>query len=84
MADLNGIEQIQANLELIQQGNYPSQYFEDFLFKMVDFAKNQMLEGSGSPEGVVTAPKRSRYTDLTGLQAYYKTTTTGNTGWITV
>ena len=37
--------------------------------------------GSGSPEGVVTAPVGSLYTDTTNGVLYIKETGTGNTGW---
>lgn len=40
--------------------------------------------GSGSPEGVVTAPPGSIYTDITGsvvIAQYTKATGVGNTGW---
>lgn len=43
------------------------------------------IEGTGSPEGVVTAPRRTRFyrTDgAAGTLLYVKTTTTGNTGWV--
>lgn len=42
--------------------------------------------GTGSPEGVVTAPVGSRYTRIdgsTGTTFYVKETGTGNTGWAT-
>ena len=43
--------------------------------------------GSGTPEGVVTAPQYSIFTRTDGGQGtklYVKTTTTGNTGWVAV
>lgn len=45
----------------------------------------QEIEGDGSPEGVITAPRRTRYYNRTGSAGtllYVKTTTTGNTGWV--
>lgn len=45
----------------------------------------EFLEGNGSPEGVVTAPRTARYFNRTGgagTWLYVKTTTTGNTGWV--
>lgn len=39
------------------------------------------LSGTGSPEGVVTAPVGSEYTDTTTALEYRKATGTGNTGW---
>jgi hypothetical protein len=38
--------------------------------------------GSGSPEGSVTAPVGSLYTDSTGGKLYVKATGTGDTGWV--
>jgi hypothetical protein len=43
--------------------------------------------GAGSPEGVVTATTGSQYTNTTigavsGSRLYYKTTASGNTGWV--
>ena len=87
MADLNVLEQLQFELRIIQENGTSNLYFEDFLFNLVNFAKNRMLEGDGSPEGVVEAPKRSQYFDRTGgagARLYYKTTDTGNTGWVVV
>lgn len=43
------------------------------------------LEGVGTPEGVITAERGTRYfrTDgAAGTFLYVKTTTTGNTGWV--
>ena len=42
------------------------------------------IEGVGSPEGVVTASRGARFfrTDGgSGTTLYYKSTTSGNTGW---
>lgn len=40
------------------------------------------IEGSGSPEGVVTAAKYKQYFDTVGEDMYTKTTNgTVNTGW---
>jgi hypothetical protein len=40
------------------------------------------FEGSGSPEGVVTAPVSSSYRDTTNGTWYIKATGSGNTGWL--
>jgi hypothetical protein len=37
--------------------------------------------GSGSPEGVVTAPVGSLFSDVTGANLWFKTSGAGNTGW---
>ena len=44
-----------------------------------------LYKGIGDPNGVVTAPETSLYWDVTDPNApvqYYKTTASGNTGWI--
>ncbi|MGN7818774.1 glycosyl hydrolase family 28-related protein [Chitinophaga sp. 22536] len=41
----------------------------------------QYSSGSGSPEGAVTAPVGSWYSDTTNGLPYFKKTGTGNTGW---
>lgn len=38
-------------------------------------------QGSGSPEGVITATRGSEYTDTSTGLLWNKTTTSGNTGW---
>lgn len=42
---------------------------------------NNYKEGNGSPEGVVTSPRTSLYSDLTNGKLYFKAIGTGNTGW---
>lgn len=45
----------------------------------------EFSEGDGSPEGVLTARRMSRYYNRTGAAGtflFVKTTTTGNTGWV--
>lgn len=39
-----------------------------------------IFDGSGSPEGVVTAPPGSLYSDIAG-PTYQKVAGAGNTGW---
>lgn len=41
-------------------------------------------DGSGSPEGVVTAPVGTLYRDTSGGDLYIKATGSGNTGWTEV
>jgi len=48
---------------------------------------NTILEGSGSPEGVLAADPKTLYMDTAGTAGnilYIKKTGTGNTGWIGV
>lgn len=42
----------------------------------------QWSEGSGSPEGAVTAKGGSLYSDNTGFRLYVKQSASGNTGWV--
>ena len=43
-----------------------------------------LMQGSGSPEGVVTAAKGIMYADVDNAALYIKSTSTGNTGWIMI
>lgn len=46
---------------------------------------SRVMQGSGSPEGVVTAPVGALYTDSAGgagTTLYVKESNTDNTGWI--
>lgn len=43
--------------------------------------KNVFIQGNGSPEGNVEAPKGILYIDASYAALYIKTTATGNTGW---
>ena len=52
----------------------------DSITDLVDFL--EILEGSGTPEGSVTAARRKQYLDTVGNILYIKTTQTGNTGWV--
>lgn len=56
-------------------------YLENFLYL------REILMGSGSPEGVVSATPTTLYMDTAGLSGsilYIKQSGTGNTGWILV
>lgn len=48
---------------------------------MAEENSNLIYSGNGSPEGVVTAPVNSVYSDLQNAEVYYKTSGDGNTGW---
>ena len=45
---------------------------------------NTTAEGTGSPEGVLTANPNKFYRDMAGPNLYWKSTGTGNTGWLLV
>ena len=50
--------------------------------KLINF--NTVAEGSGSPEGVVTALPNKFYRDEDVPNLYWKSTGTGDTGWLLV
>jgi len=45
---------------------------------------NTIVDGSGSPEGVLTAEPNKLYRDTAGPNLYWKSTGSGNTGWLLV
>ena len=53
--------------------------------RMVDWmqaiSRLSVLEGNGSPEGVITAQRTRWYYDIANDDIYFKTTSGGNTGW---
>ena len=66
----------------------PTQRFAEWIEEMTRQVNDSiMLSGSGSPEGVITAPPKKLYMDTSGTAGnilYVKQTGTGNTGWILV
>lgn len=42
----------------------------------------EILDGTGSPEGVVTAQLKRMYLNTATAKLYIKTTDGGNTGWV--
>ena len=57
----------------------PLQHFFQLL---ENIAKLEILDGSGSPEGVVEAGIKRQYLDTQNSVLYIKTTDGGNTGWV--
>ena len=51
-------------------------------FNPFGFTGAEIRNGTGSPEGVVSADPGSLYLDNGGGPPYYKNTGTGNTGWV--
>jgi len=52
---------------------------------LVAAGQTVLFSGSGSPEGVVTASAPAIYIDLANTaepKLYFKTSGTGNTGWV--
>jgi len=70
-------------IDVIAEEGRATQDFSGFLNNV---SKIMTISDSGSPEGVVTALKRTFYMDddaiaTPGTFLYIKTTETGNTGW---
>ena len=55
-----------------------ARFFEDVV-RALDAL--QIIDGTGSPEGVVTAGFKKLYLDTAANTLYIKTTATGDTGW---
>lgn len=71
---------IDQNQDIVEE-NKPSAYFVSFLYE------REILIGTGSPEGVVTATPSRLYMNDAGTAGnilYIKKSGTGNTGWILV
>ena len=64
----------------------PTLRFSEYLREMTRLVNlSTPIQGTGSPEGVVTAEVSQRYMDTTGSSEavlYVKQTGSGNTGWI--
>jgi hypothetical protein len=75
-------------VSIVNKDGTPSLRFAEFceeLTRQVNF--NEIISGTGSPEGVVTASPKKLYMDDSGTAGnilYIKKTGTGNTGWILV
>ena len=73
----------------VQQGTWritreTAQWLQGYL-SAVNRLNDQVLAGSGSPEGVVTAPIGTLYSRSdggAGTSLYVKESGTGNTGWV--
>jgi len=66
---------------ITDKGEKPSREFEAYLYE------REILQGSGSPEGVVVATPTRLYMNTAGTAGnilYIKKSGTGNTGWILV
>lgn len=62
----------------------PTQVFYRLLSSLVDFLNNQpvILDFNGNPEGNVTARFKDQCWDTANNKLYFKSTSTGNTGWV--
>ncbi len=79
---------LERNSALVNDGNLTTQRGYEFLEELTDLAnQNETAQGTGSPEGVLTALPGKQYMDLTGISGmvlYVKQTGSGNTGWVLV
>lgn len=66
-------------VEMYFNGNQITQRFHQWI---TDINDRQTLESDGSPEGIIEATKLALCIDTTNDNLYYKSTETGNTGWI--
>lgn len=67
------------------QGGMATRRLADWQDQVTRRVNNIVLEGSGTPEAIVDAPKLTFYFDTVAETLYIKTTVIGdNTGWVTV
>lgn len=59
----------------------PTRVIEVKILRALNSGAGGGLSGSGSPEGVVSAPPGATYVDTSGGTLYIKVTGTGATGW---
>ena len=53
-------------------------------FMTLESLEDYLIQGAGSPEGIVAAAKGILYVDKMNAALYLKSTATGNTGWILI
>ena len=72
------------NTPIVNENLKPTQVFFRFLASITSFVNNTpvILDGSGTPEGNVTAKFKTQYWDTLNSKLYFKSTATGNTGWV--
>ncbi|MES0329155.1 MAG: hypothetical protein ABUK06_02590 [Dehalococcoidales bacterium] len=74
--------------DVLRSDGKPSERFAGWVGEITDQINfNTVAEGSGSPEGVLTADITKLYMDTAGTAGnilYVKKTGNGNTGWILV
>lgn len=74
------INQSNFGTPIVDQAGRPTQEF----YRLIDLLTGlEMIDDSGSPEGVVNAVKKSLYLDTSANKVYVKTTDFGDdTGWV--
>ena len=79
---------IERNSQLVDRNGFLTLRGAEFVEKLTLLVnKNEVLSGTGSPEGVVEAEPKRLYMDDTGTAGnilYVKKSGTGDTGWILV
>jgi hypothetical protein len=81
--DITGV--LRAAVDIVASVGQKARRFLAGYFQTLFIGTGDALitSGSGSPEGVVTAPKGSLYTNTgTGVTIWYKASGAGNTGWV--
>ena len=73
------INLVNYSFSFVDKEGKPTQAFYLALEALVT---QQTHDGSGSPEGVLQAGEKARYWDRDTDDMYFKTTPTGDTGWI--
>jgi len=70
---------VNYSFSITTQDGKPTQAF---YLAINDLVTQQTHDGSGSPEGVLAAGEKARYWDRDNNDLYFKTTPTGDIGWI--
>lgn len=67
------------------QGDFSTQTAAEFFEQVARLLEAlQVANGTGTPEGSLTAGLEKLYRDTATNTVYIKTTATGNTGWVAV
>lgn len=78
----------QRNYEIVDERGFLTTRGANFIESLVrQVNENEVVSGSGSPEGVLAANPKKLYMNESGSAGsilYVKKTGTGNTGWILV
>ncbi|HHZ95916.1 MAG TPA: hypothetical protein EYN67_10265 [Flavobacteriales bacterium] len=80
------ISELNIGTEVVGENRKPKRLFFTVISSLISFINNApvILDSSGSPEGVVTGKFKDQYWDTTSDKLYFKSTATGNTGWILI
>jgi len=72
--------------KLVEETRQPTQVFYRLLSSLIDFSNKQpiILDFAGSPEGSLNGRFKDQCWDTVNSKLYFKSTTTGNTGWVTL